>query len=301
MQNHHIPDPSGGSKKSSKLNKYEFSKANYVQQTDILRERTGRKYIYIIFINSHSQKGGTTPYYVGQASSLAAHLLDHDEISWHYDEFQFPASVHVIASVPDFMASQAETEAINLLLNRGYILNNSFVDELRLMMLKDMDRNERQRYLNAGKAPESLIPHFRNMNKLWLQKESNVKAEDSASHAGKKEITSRLLHKLVSERFYSDMRSKSLSRQLAKKYDPKTQCSIHTFSLPEDETKHDKRIKFITSIIKGLKGDWYLKEENLAAGIPLTFSPSESLLTSKPTAGAATEVNLKEEGRRKRY
>lgn len=276
MQTHRNPKTVGGSENQFNMALYEFSRTNYLQKTSILKERVGRKYIYILFLNTPLRQGGSAPYYVGQASSLPTHLQWHDEIMWHGEMWDRPATVHVIASVPDYLADSAEDETIDFLTDNKYILNNDYDSYSEEKGLMQMDKHELLSYVKDSRTRESLVPQFRELGKLWMQQESDVKAESTAK---RKETVPHALHRVVLGRTYHNMKSRRLSLRLAKRFDPVTKATVYTFSSHEDAGKQSELLAAAVTTVKGFKGDWYLKDgERVALGVPLTFYPMESLL-----------------------
>lgn len=239
---------------------------------DVHTRRKDKKYIYVIFLNSKECKTANIPFYVGQTSDLKISLSNHTEIDWHYAQFGTKCIVHVIASVPDTMADQAETETIAALVNLEFVLNNTIIDN----SLKYIQGTDLHLYIDLMKKviPSSL---FKGMSKTWRVKESQLKSAMNNIMLDSGKRTSSELYRLVAQRAYPSNESRNLSKVLAKSYDANTGTAATTFFPSEIRSDHET-VGLVRSTIKGLNGDWYFDGDYIRLGHPVFFHPSKGLL-----------------------
>lgn len=270
MQTHRIPkivEPQA----SRSAYEYELSRINYTEGSDVWVERENRKYIYVLFSASKQ----SLPFYVGQTANLAKRFSKHGEISWHYGKYSRKTVVHVIASVPNNIATAAEKQTIKTLTNKGFILNNNSLNSAKLNPFKHLNPKEMREL--AGKVKDiDTVTLFKTMRKYWLQQESQV----AAAITDPNELTKANLLRKVKQRKYANNQSRSLSLQLADKYNQQDKASTHSFIVSESKTE-DEMLALVTAQFKGLMGDWFLKDSKIVLGQPLKFYPSDGLLASK--------------------
>jgi predicted GIY-YIG superfamily endonuclease len=270
MQTHRIPktvEPTA----SRSAYEYELSRINYTEGSDVWVERENRKYIYVLFSASKQ----SLPFYVGQTANLAKRFSKHGEISWHYGKYSRKTIVHVIASVPNYMATEAEKQTIKTLTNKGFILNNSSLNSDNLNPFKHLTPKEMRDLL--GKVKDiNTVTLFKTMRKYWLQQESQIVADNTNTN----ELTKTELLRKVKQRKYANNQSRSLSLQLADKYSQKEKASTYSF-IGSDAKTEDEMLALAIAQFKGLMGDWYLKDSNIILGQPLKFYPSDGLLAAK--------------------
>jgi len=275
MQTHRNPSAQNPVK-PQKPEEYEFSKKNYLQGTQMFRERPGRKYIYVIFHHG----SGSYPFYVGQAGDLASRFTRHDERTWHYAQFQRKAIVHIIASVPEEYATEVEKKAIEVLSKTGFILNNSSMNKTSLKRLRDMSWTEidaYRKFTNTITAYEA-IPRIQSYARKLENNKASKKALDEQESGV---MTSAKLYRVVAKRIYGSNQSRSLAHMLAKEYDSITQTSSHVF--PKNPNLTEKaQIELILSAVKGLRGDWSLRNEDIVLDKQTVFVLSPDLENATP-------------------
>lgn len=257
------------------MRKYALSRTNYTLGMDVHQYRKNKKYIYVIFLNSKKPKTANIPFYVGETTDLEKALSYHREVNWHYEQFGTRCIIHVVASVPDQIAQQSIDHSTAALVNLGFMLHNSMVDD----SLKYLKPQELDTYIEKMKnvIPASL---FKGLSKEWRALESKLKSAVNNIMLDDGKRTAPELYRLVAQRTYPSDRSRNLSKVLAKAYNPDTGTSTTSFSASELRTDAET-ISMLKSAIKGLHGDWHFDGEYIRLGHPLIFRPSRGLLSGK--------------------